>query len=747
MPVDHEKRLEELVARFDDWTGPPPRMTRDLFPYEQLFSPLVINGIRLKNRIALAPLGNISMTDPSGRPSEKMIAYLTERARGGAGLIISGLVPTSHGVDPTVAEKDNLNYFPCIDARATWSGWRSLAESIHAFGAHFFIQLSPGMGRVGTPEVVLKQHKLPVSASWNPNFYVPGIPSRPLSGHALKRIVIQSGQAAADARALLIDGVHLHGHEGYLLEQLANPAFNRRSLGEFRDWQGFPIALVEEIRRRTAPEYPVMYRIDLSLALHATYGDRMHTVKGLRKFQNERSVDMTLELIGNLIRAGVDAFDVDLGGYDNWWLPHPPASMPTACFLEVAQIVRDWLSAHRILSKRGLPVPVAAVGKLGYPDVAERALLDGKCDLVLLGRPLLADPEWPNKAMTGHVADITPCIGDQEACLREITMGGHLQCAVNPRTGFEDVLEHEPPAASVRKRVAVVGAGPAGITCALTSVRRGHEVVLFEQRDRIGGMLVPGSRPRIKYEVANYLSHLETLVKTAPRLALRLRTTFTPEVLNREPFDAVVVCPGGRPAVPQFDGANLPHVHQAIDVLLDPEQLSAADQVVIIGGGPVGCECAHQLAFEHGKQVTVVEALPQFMADACQANRGHLLHTLERRGVLLRNCTRVESIVRGEVLVVRNVSKTVPDPYVTWAPVLPDNISNPLAKPIRTELVREHLRADAVVLAVGLLPQPEIFEACRRHSSAQQLYSIGDAFQIGRVFEAVKAGYRVACAL
>jgi len=747
MPTDHEKRLAELVARFDEWSEPPPRMTHELFPYEQLFSPLQVNSIRLKNRIGMAPLGNISMVDASGRPSEKMIAYLTERARGGAGLITSGLVPVSQGVDPTVLEAKHLSYFPRIDTRATWAGWRTLAESIHAFGAHFFIQLSPGMGRVGSPEVLPKRHRLPVSASWNPNFYVPGIPSRPLSGHALRRIVSQAGQAAADARALLIDGVYLHGHEGYLLEQLANPAFNRRSLGEFRDWQRFPIALVEEIRRRTAPDYPIMYRIDLSLALHATYGERMRTVKGLKKFGSERSVDMTLELIGNLVRAGVDLFDVDLGCYDNWWLPHPPGSMPAGCFLDVAQIVRDWLSEQRILSNRGLPVPVAAVGKLGYPDVAERALREGKCDLVLLGRPLLADPEWPNKTMTGRVSEIVPCIGAQEACLKELTVGGHLQCAVNPRTGFEDVLAREPAPAAVAKRVAVVGAGPAGLNCALTSVRRGHEVVLFERRDRIGGMLVPGSRPHIKFDVANYLAHLEALVKDAPRLTLRLGVAFTPEVLEREGFDAVVVCPGARPIVPQIDGAGLLHVHQAIDVLLDPARLSAADHVVIVGGGPVGCECAHYLAYEHGKQVTVIEMLPHLMRDACQANRGHLLHALERRGVKLFNCTRVESIAPGEVVVVRNVSRTVPDPHVTWAPVLPENIPNPLAKSIREQLVRERLRADAVVLAVGLLPQPEIFDACQRRFSAKQLFSIGDAFQIGRIFEAVKAGYRVACAL
>ena len=129
-----------------------------------------------------------------------------------------------------------------------------------------------------------------------------------------------------------------------------------------------------------------------------------------------------------------------MGCYDNWWLPHPPNSMPPGCYLPVARDRKGIFCPENILSNAGLRVPVVAVGKLGYPDLAEQALRDGDCDMVMLARPLLADPEWPNKAYAGSVLDIRPCIGDQEGCLNEIVEGGHPQCAVNPRTGFEDVL-------------------------------------------------------------------------------------------------------------------------------------------------------------------------------------------------------------------------------------------------------------------------------------------------------------------
>ena len=183
-----------------------------------------------------------------------------------------------------------------------------------------------------------------------------------------------------------------------------------------------------------------MYRIDLSLALNETYGKRMAEVGSLKKFSRERTVEMTLDYMANLVKAGVDIFDVDLGCYDNWWLPHPPGPMPPGLFLPVARLVKDYFAAKDIRSNAGMPVPVVAVGKLGYPDLAEQALREGMCDMVMLARPLLADPEWPNKAYAGRVSDIRPCIGDQEACLNEFIHGGHVQCAVNPRSGFEDVL-------------------------------------------------------------------------------------------------------------------------------------------------------------------------------------------------------------------------------------------------------------------------------------------------------------------
>jgi 2-enoate reductase len=666
-------------------------------------------------------------------------------------LITSGLIPVSQKVDPTVTEPGDRSLFPRIDgARTVFSGWRIIAEAVHAFGARFFIQLTPGLGRVGSPECLLKKYTLPISASWNPNFYLPSVPCRPLTDGECWKIIHACGQAAADARALLIDGVYLHGHEGYLLEQFANPAFNRRKIGRFADWQAFGLETVKEIRRRTSADYPLMYRIDLSLALNATYGEKMHTANPLKHFGNERTVEMTLEYMANLVKAGIDLFDVDLGCYDNWWLPHPPASIPSGCYLQLSAIVKEFFEQKNILSNAGLPVPVVGVGKLGYPDLAEQALREGKCDLVMLARPLLADADWANKAYAGKTGEIRPCIGDQDACLNEFIEGGHPQCSVNPRTGFEDVIEGELRPAQQPLKVAVVGAGPAGIECAVTAAGRGHQVVLYEKKAQIGGMLLPAARPKIKFEVANYLDYLKNLIErttVSHALTLQLDTPVTAASLENKGYDVIVICSGGKFSLPPIPGVNGHQVVNAAAVLMEAEKTAQAQNVVVVGGGVIGCECAHFLAVELGKQVTVIEMLPEIMRGVCTANRGHLIHMLEKAGVRLLNCTRLVEIQPGKVVVEHNVSTTVPDPYNTWSPLLPENVNNPLARPLRKEIQVESIAADLVVLASGMQPDQELYNACLQRGSAPRIYQIGDAFEIKGVFEAVKAGFAVGRAI
>ena len=749
--MDFDKKMMQLTDQFADWWKKGfeiPQMTKDLYPYNELFTPIRVNNTIIKNRVVMAPMGNISMCDETGKPNSKMLKYFEERARGGVGLITTGLVPVSFGIDKSLIEKGELSYFPRIDrTRTVFAPWRDLAAMCHAYGSTLFIQLTPGLGRVGNPQCLTNQFKFPRSSSFNPNWYMSSVPCLRFSDLALKRIIKNVGQGAADAKACNIDGVYLHGHEGYLLEQLTNPAFNRRKIGRYANYENFGLDMVREIRKRVGDDYPIMYRIDLSLVLNETYKEKMNTVPSLKKFKNGRTVADTLRYMKNLVEAGVDMFDVDLGCYDNWWLPHPPSSMPSGCYLGVAEMVKRFFIDFEVRSNKGLPVPVVAVGKLGYPDLAEKALRENKCDMIMLGRPLLADAEWCNKAYSGRVEEIRPCIGCQEACLNEFVEGGHPQCAVNPRTAFEEEYSREIPKAEKKKYVAVIGAGPAGVVAAETLIKRGHAVDLYEKGE-IGGNLVPGSKAKIKYEVKNYLDYLKnTVEKLKENKDFEfIKANAKAESLRAKSYDAILVATGTNQVKPKVEGIDSNNVVFAVDVLNNPKLVKDAQNIVVIGGGVVGAETAYFLKYELDKEVKVVEMDKYIMNGACTANRGHIIHYLEEANVELLNCTKLVSIDGHRVNVLQNEHKNVPDPYVTWHPILPENVVNPLD--ILTKIGEDYkertLFSDMVVLATGVVPAPMLYYDCVKLHAAKEIYNIGDSFKGARVFEAVRSAYRCA---
>lgn len=753
---ENENRIFNLCNSYGDWWKKgfeTPEMTDKLYPYDMMFSPIKIGKLTIKNRIVMAPMGNIDMCEETGRPNIKMLKYFEERAKGGVGLITSGLVPVSFGIDKSLIELGDLSYFPRIDrSRTVYVGWRDLAAMCHAHGANFFIQLTPGLGRVGNPQCLLTQKALPRSASFNPNWYMPDVPCARLSDHSLGKIIKNAGQAAADAKAANIDGVYLHGHEGYLLEQCTNTAFNHRKLGKYSDWMRFGVDMIKQIRKRVGDNYPIMYRIDMSVALNATYGDRMK--EGglyLKKFINERKADETLKYMAELVKAGVDVFDIDLGCYDNWWLPHPPASMPAGCFLEISEITKKYFKENNIKSNLGVEVPIVAVGKLGYPDLAEKALRDGKCDMIMLGRPLLADADWPNKAYAGKCSDIRPCIGCQEGCLNEFVEGGHPQCAVNPRTAFEEELSAEIPKAEKQKKVAVIGAGPAGIVAAEVLLKRGHKVDMFEKADRIGGSVIPAAVPKIKFDMKNYLTYLEHVVEEMKK-DKAFSITLGKEVQMsdiKDKYDVIITASGAkqvRPSEKAIPGINNKNVLFAVDVLNNPNLVAGAKNVVVIGGGVVGAETAYMLKYEKGIDVKVVEMQKFIMNHTCTANRGHIIHYLEKAGVELLNCTKLMKIDGNTVVLAQNIHKSRPNPYVTWSPILPENITNPLdmLKPYREEFVERREDADFVLLAMGVAPTDKLYFECVNNHAAPEIYNIGDSYRGARVFEAVRGAYRKA---
>jgi NADPH-dependent glutamate synthase beta subunit-like oxidoreductase len=320
---------------------------------------------------------------------------------------------------------------------------------------------------------------------------------------------------------------------------------------------------------------------------------------------------------------------------------------------------------------------------------------------------------------------------------------------VNPCTGFEAKLPAAPALATRRRRVAVVGAGPAGITAALAAAARGHGVTLFEAGERAGGWLRAGAVPAIKFDVANYLAHLEHRLERAERDGLEFRraSAATAEGLRAEGFDAILCCTGSAPATPAMADPGGLRTALAVEVLLDPGLVAEARRVVVVGGGDVGCETAHMLAFELGREVTVVEQGDNFMAASCTANRGYLLRALAGQGVRLVPAARVVALRPGAIELLANRSDTVPDPAAVWRPVLPRNIHNPFA---RAPVLREErlvVDADMAVFATGGTPRQALHQACIALRAAPDIRLLGDAFRVGRILDATRAGHAAGMSL
>jgi 2-enoate reductase len=714
-----------------------------------LFEPGSIGKCELKNRIVMAPMGNINMADPIGRPLPKMIDYFVERAKGGTGLLITGLIPVSFGIDPTVSEDSNTTYFPRIDgsSRTRLAGFRDLAAGVHSYDAKIFIQLTAGLGRVGSPEPALKG-KLLKSASINRNFYVPQLPHIPFTDRQIKKIVKSFGQSALNAKVSGFDGVQLHGHEGYLMDQLTSLPWNRRLFGRYKNRFQFGLDVVNEIKEKCGKDFPIIYRMDLTQALEQSYG--AETFK--KRFKGrERTVEEGLEFCKALAQAGVDAFDVDMGCYDNWFWPHPPAYFDDMPYVEeMAGRLRKYFNENNITAK------VIGVGKLGKPEVAKAALEKGFCDFVMLGRPLLADPYWPQKVFEGKTREIRHCMGDQEGCIQSFILGGHPCCAINPLTGFEDTKKTEK--AEKIKNVAVIGGGPGGCEAARTALARGHRVTLIERTGMLGGQLNAGGSMKIKHDLKRYTDNLKYQMEQLKEqgLEIRLNTAVTAQELKGK-YDVIICATGLRPVIPGIEGMETIGYCEAREFLNGGMQLPAeAKKITVIGGGIVGSEIAYSIAYEKGLDVTIVEMLPNVMKGAVHANRAMLLWMMAGDGapsgkrqdaiktpVKILNAARAVRFEKGKVIVKANCGRK--NPFTPWSTLIPENIHNPFDKrldPANTEDIA--VETDYVIFCAGGVPENALYHELRSSKAATEIYNIGDSRAPARAWEAITAGYDVA---
>ncbi len=660
--------------------------------YRSLFESVKIGSCEIKNRFAMAPMGPLGMGDAEGGFNQRGIDYYTERAKGGTGLVITGVT----FVDNEVEEHDMPNC-PC----STWNPVhfirtaREMTERIHAYDSKIFLQMSGGFGRVTIP-TNLGEHP-PVAPSAIQHRWLDKT-CRELTKEEIHKIVTQFGKGAYNAKRAGFDGVQIHAvHEGYLLDQFAISLFNKRT-DEYGDSLEnrlrFAREVVEEIKRTCGDDFPVTLRYSVKSFIKDL---RKGALPGEEFEEKGKDMEEGLAAAKLLVEYGYDALDVDVGSYDSWWWSHPPMYQDKGLYIPFCKAVKEVVD-----------VPVICAGRMDNPDLAVSAVEDGACDVVSLGRPLLADADYVNKLRNDEIASIRPCLSCQEGCMGRIQEFSALNCAVNPQACRERASRLVP--ALSKKKVVIAGGGVAGCEAARVLALRGHSPVIYEKTGRIGGNLIPGGMPKFKEDdhalVAWYENELEKL-----NVPVYLNAEADAEKIKQEKADVVIVATGSKPKMFELGAGK---VYPAAEILLDKGK--AGDNVVIIGGGLVGCELALYLK-EDDKNVTIIEVMDKILSvngPLCHANCDMLAELIPFKGIETITSARAKSYD----------GKTIT---------------------AETEQGNVEIEADTVILSVGYYSENKLYDELK--FDVDNIYRIGDAREVSNIMYAIWDGFELGSAL
>lgn len=658
--------------------------------YSKLFSPIKIGSITIKNRFAMAPMGPLGLADANGGWNQRGIDYYVERAKGGTGLIITGVTFFDQVVekqDPSTVP--NPLYKPVNFVKTS----REMTERIHAYGSKIFLQLSGGFGRVTIPTNV--GDIPPIAPSAIPHRWLDKT-CRAITVDEIHAIVKQFGEAAFHAKRAGFDGVQIHAvHEGYLIDQFAISMFNQRTDeygGSLENRLRFAKEIVEEIKKTCGDDFPVTLRFSVKSMIKDW---RVGALPGEDFEEKGRDTEEGLKAAKLLESYGYDALDTDVGTYDAWWWNHPPMYQKKGLYREYCKMVKEVVD-----------IPVFCAGRMDNPDMALEAIENGECDVIDLGRPLLADPDYCNKLRCGKITQIRPCISCHEGCMGRVASYSLLNCAVNPQAARERVNAYEP--ILKKKKVLIVGGGVAGCEAARVLAIRGHQPVVYEKGSRLGGNLIPGGAPDFKEDdiaLADwYTNELNRL-----GVHVHLNTELNEEEIKAMDYDTVILATGSKPKV--FSLGDDSHTYTAEQVLL--KQKDAGKKTVVVGGGLVGCETALWLA-QNGIHVTIVEALDKVMAvngPLCAANKEMLEALLPFNGVEIITGAKVTEFANGEVKVdTKEGSKTI--------------------------------MSDSVILSVGYKEENTFYNNLQ--FDIPDLYLLGDAKKVSNIMYAIWDAFEVA---
>lgn len=658
---------------------------------DPLFEPIRINRLEVKNRICMPAMHmnmakNFEVTDP-------LVDFYAERARGGAGLITVGFATVdedSGGALNIGAHRDE--FIPGLSRLAgaiTANGARAAVQINHA-GRYNFSFFLDGRPPVAPSAVALR---------------LTGETPRELSIEEIRRLITRFAAAAKRVKAAGYDAVEVLCGTGYLISEFLSPLTNRRSDaygGDFSNRMRFGVEVIQAIRDGVGPEFPVIVRMNGN--------DFMPGGNGRRDLQ---------QFAVELVAAGTDAISVNVGWHEAR-VPQIVAAVPRGVFAYLARGIKEQVR-----------VPVMAGHRINDPATARELIADGMCDLVAMGRALIADPALPEKARTRRDKQIIHCVACAQGCFDNLFKLKPVECLCNPRAGREKTAPVAP--AAVRRNLLVVGGGPGGMSAALAAAETGHAVTLVEKRERLGGQLDLAGAPPGRDEFLELAADLERRLAASPVRVVLSQTVDDAYIAQALP-EGVILATGAVPAALPIPGTDRPHVCQAWEVLRN--QVVTGRQVVVVGGGAVGVETAlflaekgtlsgdgvkfllvnraedpqdlYELATRGTKTVTLVEMRDKLGQDIGRTTRWGLLQDLKRAGVETRTSALALEITAGGLR-------------------------------IEAGGQTEEIPADSVVLAIGVKSHNPLEESLKQRAIAYRV--VGDARTPGWAFDAIHQGF------
>ncbi len=663
---------------------------------DPILEPIKIGNLELKNRIFL-PAMHLNMVEDY-KVTDQLVNFYVERAKGGASMIVVGFAT----VDKLSAGSTNIGahqdeFIP---------GLTRLADAIKDNGALSAVQLNHA-GKNSFSFMIGESAVAPSAIQARMTRETP----RALEHDEILEIIDNFGQAALRVKKAGFDAVEVLAGTGYLISSFLSPLTNIRTDewgGSFENRMKFGLEVMKAIKNATGDDFPLIARINGNDLMPGGVGR-----KELQTFAKE------------LVKVGVDALNINVGWHEAR-IPQIVASVPRGVFGYLSKGIKDCVD-----------VPVISSHRINDPQTAREMVADGLCDLVAMGRPLIADPELPNKVKAGKENEIIHCIACAQGCFDHLFELKFVQCLCNPRVGreAETVIER----AQTGKKVMVIGGGAAGMSAALAAKERGHSVTLYEKSDRLGGQLFLAAAPPGREEFKELAVDLATQVKVNG-ITIELNKTVDEALLKEQKPEQVILATGAKPLTIPVPGTDLPNVVQAWDVLLN--KVNTGKKVVVLGGGAVGVETALflaekgtmsgealkflllngvesaedlcELAVQGTKKVTIVEMLEKAGKDIGRSTRWVMMGDISRFGVETRTETKALEITEKGIKVERD-GKT------------------------------EEIAADTIVMATGSSPENSLQQTLEKLGISYEV--AGDSKQIGLAYDAIYSGFDVGRAL